>query len=107
MRRLRDVHRLIQYKAQKQDRGDKTLSSDYGNSSVLFECLMVDRFSQVLLIRAVIFIFLFSDISSMIGILNEANTFFIYFEFIYYFFAIVIHIIFSLFIHKIKNVTLM
>jgi len=41
-----DVHRHIQYKAQKQHRGDKTLSSEqlpeYGNSSVLFECLMVD-----------------------------------------------------------------
>jgi len=41
-----DVHCHIQYKAQKQHRGDKTLSSEqlpeYGNSSVLFECLMVD-----------------------------------------------------------------
>jgi len=41
-----DVHRHIQYKAQKQHRGDKTLSSEqlpeYGNSPVLFECLIVD-----------------------------------------------------------------
>jgi len=41
-----DVHRHIQFKAQKQHRGDKTVSSEqlpeYGNSSVLFECLMVD-----------------------------------------------------------------
>merc|ERR1712070_241301 len=46
LRKLFDVHRHIQYKAQKQHRGDKTLSSEqlpeYGNSSVLFECLMVD-----------------------------------------------------------------
>jgi len=45
-RSFNDVHRYIQYKAQKQHRGDKTLSSEqlpeYGNSSVLFECLMVD-----------------------------------------------------------------
>jgi len=44
-----DVHRHIQYKAQKQHRGDKTLSSEqlpeYGNSSVLFECLMLDVMS--------------------------------------------------------------
>jgi len=43
---LNVVHRHIQYKAQKQHRGAKTLSSEqlpeYGNSSVLFECLMVD-----------------------------------------------------------------
>merc|ERR1712087_108108 len=40
---LFDVHRHIQYKAQKQHRGDILLRGCcYGNSSVLFECLMVE-----------------------------------------------------------------